>query len=102
MTEIDLQSNRETVFEAEEIRKGADRALFMNEFAVAYDEPIEDVYVFEKEHSERGYLMAFVRGTGIDAPYERVQFMSGDDRMIRNFFSEMASEGPSRIEHFIG
>lgn len=94
----DIQKHNDGTFSKEEIIKELDRCLFMNEFAVAYDEPIEDPYY---EAQGRGYLMAFVRYGGPDSEYERVQYMSGDDAMIRRYFSEMASEGPFRIMKFI-
>lgn len=95
MAHFDLMGDPEDELSANEIRKRADRVVFMHEFAVAYQEPgVVD--------SERGYLTAWVRNIGIDADYERKQGMSGDDRMIRRMFGEMAQHGPDEIELFIG
>ena len=93
MTGYDLMHDTDTL-EAAELRHRADRVVFLHEFAVAYEEPID-------ADPGRGYLTAWVRGVGRDADYERKQGFSGDDGMIRDRFAELATGDTEDIERFI-
>lgn len=78
---------------ATELRKRADRVLFLHEFAVAYEEPIET-------DPGRGYLTIWVTLDHTDATnpsYDREYAMSGDDGMIRTHLASYA-KFPSKIE----
>ena len=97
MQDIDLMETSGPLAESD-LRQQSDRLLVMNEFAVAYQEPIND-------DSHRGYLTAWVRTDhhrNDDPEYTRKQGWSGDDDMMRGWLSEMAERGPDRIESFIG
>jgi hypothetical protein len=102
MSNYDLMGDPENWLTADELRARADRALFVAEWAVCYQEPIEPVYG-DESGGERGYLTAWLTydHAGDDnAEYNRLQGWSGDDEMIRRWFEEMEDEGPERIEQF--
>jgi hypothetical protein len=94
---LDLMEEANERTSRHQIRLHADRLLLRNEFAVAYQEPIE-------ADPERGYLTAWVRLGDRHAPkplYERHQALSGDNHMVQRWFSEMAqSDHTVRIERF--
>jgi len=100
MTQHDLMQGPSRL-DSEKLRKRADKILFVNEFAVAYQIPLMN-------DSQRGYLTAWVRQDHRDTTnpqYTREQGMSGDDEMIRRFFAEMADDDTAdnqRIQRFIG
>jgi hypothetical protein len=97
MDSIDLMSDTLEELDMIDLRRNADRILFLHEFAVAYQEPV-------RIDPGRGYLTAWVtldHTEKSDPVYQREQGRSGDDAEIRRLMGEMATEGTPKIESFI-
>lgn len=93
----DLVNDPESELSLRDLRLRADRLFLTGEYTVAYQRPVET-------DERRGYLSVWVRVELVESEspvHVREYGISGDDEMIRRWFSEMAAEGTPRIERLL-
>lgn len=86
-----------TQINSEELRKDKDLVIFLNEFVVTYEKPLEC-------DPHRGYFAIYVtyEHTYNDNPvYEKEYVMSGDNDMIIGILVNVVSQGSDYIETYL-